>query len=216
MGKRYSDGGVNERINFESVNTVKEASLGVKHNIKIILLLLLIPVIGLGSYFGYKTSLNHQNRNNNHAIIPAVADTQEETEEEFIGGYKVLGSVKIEKINLDAKILDPDVNGVKCTDDALRYGTVKLYGDKINEIGNFCIIAHDTNEFVNLDEVIVGDNIKVTDDSGEEMDYTVTEIKHVSPEDLTVLLSNEYEAEITLITCEEGATTRLVVKAVNN
>lgn len=215
MGKRYSDGGVNDRINFESINTVKDASLGVKHNIKIILLLLLIPVIGLGTYFGYKTSLKHQN-NNNHAVIPAVADTEEETEEEFIGGYKVLGNVKIEKINLDSKILNPVVNDVNCTDDALRYGVVKLYGDKINEIGNFCMMAHDTNEFVNLDEVIVGDNIVVADEKGEEMNYTVTEIMHVSPEDLTVLLSNEYEAEITLITCEEGATTRLVVKAVNN
>ena len=217
MGKRYSDGGINERISFEGVNTVKEASLGIKHNIKIILLLLLIPVIGLGSYFGYKTSLKHQNNNNgNHAVVPAVTDTQEELEEEFVGGYKVLGSVKIEKINLDAKILDPVVNDVKCTDDALRYGVVKIYGDEINEIGNFCMIAHDTNEFVNLDEVIVGDKIVVADEKGEEMNYTVTEIMHVSPEDLTVLLSNEYEAEITLITCEEGATTRFVVKAVNN
>ena len=149
-------------------------------------------------------------------MVPAVADTQKEVEEEYIGGYKVLGNVKIEKINLDAKILDPVVNDVKCTDDALRYGVVKLYGDKINEIGNFCMIAHDTNEFVNLDEVIVGDTITVADEKAEEMNYTVTEIMHVSPDDLTVLLSNEYEAEITLITCEEGATTRLVVKAVNN
>ena len=169
MGKRYSDGGVNERINFESVNAVKDASLGVKHNIKIILLLLLIPVIGLGSYFGYKTSLNHQNNNGNNAVVPAVADTQKEVEEEYIGGYKVLGNVKIEKINLDAKILDPVVNDVKCTDDALRYGVVKLYGDKINEIGNFCMIAHDTNEFVNLDEVIVGDTITVADEKAEEI-----------------------------------------------
>lgn len=215
MGKRYSDGGISERVDFEGVKAVKETTLGVKHNIKIILLLLLIPVIALGSYFGYKTASN-KTPDNNHAVIPAVADTKEEIEEEYVGGYKVLGSVKIEKINVDAKILEPTVNGVKCTDDALRYGIVKLYGDKINEIGNFCIMAHDTNEFIRLKELVVGDQITLLDANKEEMGYTVTEVMHVSPEDLTVLLPNEYETEITLITCEEGATTRLVVKAVNN
>ena len=218
MGKRYSDGDVNERPYYEGINTVKDASLGVKHNIKIILLLLLIPVIGIGSYFGYKFYLNYQN-NNNHAVVPVISDDNQEndeTQEEYIGGYKVIGSIQIEKIYLDAKILNPEIEEISYIDDALRYGVVKLYGDEINEIGNFCMIAHDTSEFVNLDQVIVGDAITVYDENGEKMNYTVTEIMHVSPEDLTVLLPNEYETEITLITCEEGATTRLVVKAVNN
>lgn len=216
MGKRYSDGGVNERPYFEGANTVKNVSLGLKHNIKIIMLLLLIPVIGVGGYLGYKTSLKNQN-NNNKLLIPVVADNQnEQITEEYIGGYKVIGNVKIENIGLDAKILNPEIEDVSYIDDALKYGIVKLYGDEINEIGNFSMIAHDTSEFARLDEVLVGDTIIVSDEKGENMNYTVTEIMHVSPDDLTVLLTNEYETEITLITCEEGATTRLVVKAVNN
>ena len=153
-------------------------------------------------------------------MVPTVAsedkENTEEKENEYIGGYEVIGNIQIEKINLNASILNPEIEEISYIDDALRYGVVKLYGDKINEIGNFCMIAHDTSEFVNLNQVIVGDAITVYDENGEKMNYTVTEIMHVSPEDLTVLLPNEYETEITLITCEEGTTTRLVVKAVNN
>ena len=217
MGKRYSDGSVKESPNYDGLNKVKDIGREVNHNIKIIMLLLLIPIIGLGSYFGYKTYQNNNNDKNN-AVVPVVVDkTDSETvEEEYIGGYKVIGSLQIEKIGLDEKILNPEVEGVTYIDDALRYSIVKLYGEEMNEIGNFCMIAHDTSEFINLDELIVGDSITVSDESGEKMDYTVTEIMHVSPDNLTVLLPNEYETEITLITCEEGATTRLVVKAINN
>ena len=215
MGKRYSDGEVEEKNYYEGANTVKDVSLGVKHNIKIIMLLLLIPIIGVGSYFGYKYYMNNYNKN--HAIVPVVSNNQEEeTKEEYIGGYKVIGNIRIDKINLDEKILNPEIDGVTYIDDALKYSIIKLYGEDINEIGNFCMIAHNTNEFINLDEVIVGDMITVSDEKGDSMNYTVTEIMHVSPDDLSVLLPNEYETEITLITCEEGATTRLVVKAVNN
>ena len=218
MGKRYSDGGIKERPDYDGINAVKDASIGLKHNIKIILLLLLIPIIGAGSYFGYNAYLNYQ-KNNNNALVPVVSDNNQENDEvqgEYIGGYQVIGSIQIEKIYLDAKILNPEIEEISYVDDALKYGIVKLYGDEINEIGNFCMIAHDTSEFVNLNKVVVGDAITVCDENGEKMNYIVTEIMHVSPEDLTVLLPNEYETEITLITCEEGATTRLVVKAVNN
>ena len=215
MGKRYSEAGIKDVPNYDGLNKVKEVGIEVNNNKKIILLLLLIPVIGLGSYFGYKT---YKDKNPNSTIVvPGVVGKQEENiEEEYIGGYEIIGNIQIEKIGLDGKILNPDVDGVSCVDDALRYGVVKLYGNEMNEIGNFCMIAHDTNEFMKLDEMVVGDSISLIDKNNEKMNYTVTEIMHVSPDELTVLLPNEYETEITLITCEEGATTRLVVKAINN
>lgn len=219
MGKRYSEGGaITSSENYEDVKKIKDAGVGISKNIKIILLILIIPIVAVGSYFGY--NFYKQNKQKNNVLVPTVAsedkENTEEKENEYIGGYEVIGNIQIEKINLNTSILNPEIEEIKYVDDALKFGLVKFYGDDINEVGNFCVIGHNTSEFVNLNQIAIGDEIKLADENGSQMKYIVTEIMRVSPDDLTVLLPNEYEAEITLITCEEGATTRLVVKAINN
>ena len=47
----------------------------------------------------------------------------------------------------------------------------------------------------------------------EETEYEIKQIYSVEPNDLTCLMQDESKVEITLITCENGSTTRLIVKA---
>ena len=47
----------------------------------------------------------------------------------------------------------------------------------------------------------------------EETTYEIKEIYSVEPEDLKCLIQDENKIEITLITCETGATKRLIIKA---
>lgn len=128
--------------------------------------------------------------------------------EEVYEGYSVLGKIKIDKINVEQYILDSK------EDEALEKGVTKLYGDTLNEVGNFCIAGHNKeNIFEKLNELEKGDSFIIIDKDLKETEYEIKEIEGVEPDDLTCLLPNEEKVEITLITCDNASTTRLVVKA---
>lgn len=85
------------------------------------------------------------------------------------------------------------------------------------DIGNYAVAGHRNRtygrNFNRLDEIGVGDNIKV--DNGTELfEYTVTEKLIVKPEEVWVLNPNGTDKEITLITCHPmvNPTHRIIVK----
>lgn len=123
-------------------------------------------------------------------------------------GYDVLGKIKIDSIGVDQYILDSK------QDLALEYGVTKLYGGSINNYGNFCIAGHNKDGiFKRLEELNVGDTFTVVEPNYKETKYEVKSIYSVEADDLKCLLQDDTKIEITLITCENGSTTRLVVKA---
>lgn len=98
---------------------------------------------------------------------------------------------------------------------ALKSGLVKLYGDKINAKGNFCIIGHNEQEYFSvLNELNIDDKFSIKTSSNTEKDYIVTDIYTVNPTDLKCLMQNEKYVEVTLITCTTGSNQRLVVKGI--
>ena len=133
-------------------------------------------------------------------VTPAMENT--------IEGYKVLGKIKIDKIEVDQYILDS-------TDEkALKNGVGKLNGGTLNAIGNFAIVGHNFEKiFKRLPELKVGDKFIIVDKKLNETTYEVKDVSRVEPDDLTPLLTTVGKTEITLITCKDGATERLVVKA---
>lgn len=128
--------------------------------------------------------------------------------ESSIEGYKVLGKIKIDKIEVEQYILDS-------TDEkALKAGVGKLNGGSLNQIGNFAIVGHNFDKFFKrLPELRVGDTIVIIDKNMKETSYNVTDINEVDPDDLTPLLTQIGKTEITLITCQDGATKRFIIKA---
>ena len=123
-------------------------------------------------------------------------------------GYSVLGEIIIDKINLDEYILDSTENA------AMEKAPVKLYGPSINTDGNFCIAGHNYEEvFEKLTELEEGDRFTLMDRSEVGQDYVIKEVKEVEPTDLDILMPVEDKKQVTLITCVEGATTRLVLVA---
>ncbi len=144
---------------------------------------------------------------------PEKAETEqtevvEKKMESSIEGYKVLGKIKIDKIEVEQYILDS-------TDEkALKAGVGKLNGGSINQIGNFAIVGHNFDKFFKrLPELRVGDTFVIIDKNMKETTYSITDISNVDPDDLTPLLTQVGKTEITLITCEDGATQRFVIKA---
>lgn len=137
---------------------------------------------------------------------------EEPVMEDTYQGYNVLGKIKIEKIGVEQFILDSK------DEEALKNGVSKLYGGPLNNYGNLCLAGHNFDEmFGKLNELDIGDPIvlieKTNDNKLVETTYEVKQILPVDPTDLTPLIPNEDKVELTLITCKDGSTERLVIKA---
>lgn len=59
----------------------------------------------------------------------------------------------------------------------------------------------------------MGDEFEIVDLDKQSTTYKVTEIASVDPTDLSLLRKEEGKTQITLITCEDYATKRCIVKA---
>ena len=149
---------------------------------------------------------------NNTETENANAGTQTQNEEnkmiEEIDGYEVLGQLVIEKIEFEQYIVDSTENT------AMEKYPVKLYGEELNKEGNFCIAGHNYEEiFAKLNELAIGDEFYIVDKEDIIQDYVIKEITEVEPTDLNCLMPVSDKIQVTLITCKEGATKRLVIRA---
>ncbi len=127
-----------------------------------------------------------------------------------MGGYNVLGRLVIEKVNISKNILSVS------NKESLKVSAVKLYGPNINEIGNFCICGHNwKNMLKGVLELEVGDTFYLIDRKTlNKVNYEIYDIYTCMPKDLKCLNQNtEGKRETTIITCNPGGITRLIIKA---
>ncbi|RPF54030.1 class D sortase [Aquisalibacillus elongatus] len=130
----------------------------------------------------------------------------------------VVGLMEISKIDLTLPMLKG------ATEENLNVGLgVMEEADPLGENGNTGIAGHRGYKhgrlFNRLDEIVPGDEIKI-ETLENELTYIVFDTKIVTPDDVSVLESNDEESIITLITCEpiHDPTHRIIVQAkkVNN
>lgn len=99
-------------------------------------------------------------------------------------------------------------------DETLKNYIGKFQGcAEAGQIGNFCLAAHNniyTELFRNLHKVKIGDKVRIVTKTHEYI-YSVTSIEVVEPS-RTDVLKGGTKREITLITCTQAATKRVVVK----
>lgn len=126
-------------------------------------------------------------------------------------GYTILGTLRIPKIGVNTVVLKEQTYA------AMNIGSIKTYGVDLNEIGGTVISGHNYRGksafFHYLKNLSQGDSIIITDDKGRTIDYKVYEVlRYVSPNDVSYLVSTD-DYQVTLVTCEDGGKTRIVVKA---
>ncbi len=128
-------------------------------------------------------------------------------EEKKVGGYGVIGTLTIPKLDLYKKILE------KADEKSLKLGIAKICGPKINYEGNFCIVGHNyQNSFGKLKKLEIGDTFILTDPAERSVTYVIDKIQKVSPQNTECLAQDtKAEREVTLITC----TLRCLAKASN-
>lgn len=102
-------------------------------------------------------------------------------------------------------------------DEILKISLVKFWGGNPNEVGNYVIVGHNYKNkkmFGKLSSINIGDQIELTDLTGRTLKYAVYDKYKVSPEDTNCTSQRTNgNKEVTLITCSNYGTQRLVVKA---
>ena len=199
----YSNNDYNydEGKNFSDYEDEYEDENGINMK-KVFIVIFIIAIIIFIVAFLY----NKSKKNDNTSLNESSSNTQAMSSQ--YEGYKVLGQLKIDKIGITQYILD------STDEDALKKGVCKIYGGSLNNYGNFCIVGHNYEDFfAKLSDLVEGDTISIIDKKMQETEYKITKIYSVEPDNLECLTQDDSKVEITLITCKDGSTERLVLKA---
>lgn len=125
--------------------------------------------------------------------------------------YYSIGVINIPSIKVNYPILST------YSDALLKISVCKFYGPNPNEIGNLCIAGHNYKNskfFSKVPKLKKGDEIEITDLSGNTVVYEIYDKYIVDPDELqcTSQLTNG-KREITLITCTNDNKQRHIIKA---
>ncbi len=139
--------------------------------------------------------------------------------------YKTIGIISIPKIGVYYPILDGELNTKAEDDELLKTAPIKFWGPDLNEdwgaepnqVGNLCIAGHnywDERFFGQVPTLVVGDIIEIIDMEGNIVKYSVYDKFNVAPDDnSSTTQKTNGRTEITLITCTEDSSERVIVKA---
>ena len=159
---------------------------------------------------------NVQDIENAEVVENNETEGQTKTQLEY-KGYKVIGIVKIDKINIEYPILeigDIDPESAKAP---MQFSIIKYWGENVNDYGNLSIAGHnyiDGTMFGKTKYLEIGDIVELTDLTGRTIQYSIYNIFVTEPNDVSILLpDDEQEREVTLITCSNGNKNRLIIKA---
>ena len=191
--------------------------------------MLLIAAIVVITMIVYKYGSNQKNEKESQEAVEAFSNIDFSKNEEESGsqeqnqiqfeykGYKVIGIVKIPKINLEYPILeigDIDPNSAKAP---MKISIVKYWGENVNDYGNLSIAGHNNKDgtmFGKTKKLQKGDIVELIDLKGQTIKYSIYDIFTTDPNDVSILLpKDELVREVTLITCTNGNKERLILKA---
>ncbi len=126
-------------------------------------------------------------------------------------GQKVIGLIEIPAIDLEYPILE------KTTKLAMATSISRYYGGEINEYGNVSLAGHNNYSgtmFGRNKNLKKGDDVLLTDLTGKTLRYEIYDIFVTHPDDTKVLETKDKTIrEVTLITCKNGRSERLIIKA---
>ena len=187
---------------------------------KIINIFLVILTLSAIVVLGIIIFKQYEGKENSNQAIQVVAqieekfnnieNTNKKIEMEY-KGYKVVGIIEIPCINIKYPILN------KTNDNSMQYSITKFSGGEVNEIGNFVVAGHNYlngTMFGKVDQLKIGDEIKLTDLYNNTLTYEIFDIYSTDPNDTSIIESSkEGTKEVTLITCTKGQINRLITKA---
>lgn len=125
--------------------------------------------------------------------------------------YYTTAIVNIPSIGVNYPVLNTT------TDELLKISPCYFWGPKPNEVGNYCIVGHNYRNskfFSKVPTLQNGSIIELTDLKGRTLKYAVYDKYLVDPSNVSCTSQRTNGAkEITLITCTNDSSQRVVVKA---
>ncbi len=180
-------------------------------------------------------AFEHQIGQNNNTVTPPQESNVEENREQIgevgegnsiytgnqgggnsnattqYGGYDVIGTISIPKINIKYPILE------KVTPKSIKLSVAYLAGAGINQVGNTVIQGHNYRNgmfFSDLDKLVNGDAIYIKDPTGTEIKYEVYDKFEAEGTDSSFYNRDTNGLrEITLSTCTDDGTKRTIILA---
>lgn len=120
------------------------------------------------------------------------------------------GEIICDKIKLDSFIFE------QYSLERLKILPCKFSGGQLGDNGNICIIGHnyfDDRFFSNLYKLDNGDIITVKNLEGKKYNFEVFLKDEISEKDVSEVIEQRYQQELTLCTCTKNKEKRLIVKA---
>lgn len=146
--------------------------------------------------------------------MPSTTTTTNEIQSEITADgqtYETEAILDYPKLGINYPVLSQE------SEDLLKVSLCKYWGPNPNKVGNYCIVGHNYKSgkmFGKLSGAAIGDEVNLTDLSGNTITYVVYNRYVVDPTDVscTSQLTNG-KKEITLITCTDDSKLRVIVKA---
>lgn len=194
---------------------------------KAIFYFLIILAILVMSMIIYKYGSNQRNEKETQETVETFSNmnfsnnnNEEETKSQIqleYKGYKVVGIVKIPKINIEYPILEIGNIDPESAKKPMKLSIIKYWGENVNDYGNLSIAGHNNKDgtmFGKTKKLQIGDIVELTDLYGQTIQYSIYDIFVTDPNDVNILLpKDELIREVTLITCTNGNKQRLILKA---
>ena len=159
----------------------------------------------------------------NNTLVVALNENVEEVKPEILDRFNVEYTTdKGTKYKIDAILNIPSL-GIyypvisETSEELLKISLNKFWGGEPNAVGNYCIAGHNYDGkdilFGKLNKIQNGDIVELEDKTGKVLEYKVYNTFIVKPTNVecTSQLTNGRK-EMTLITCDDGGKTRLIVK----
>ena len=201
---------------------MKKNNLKIKIYKAIFYALLMVAIVVIGMII-YKYICESVNEKESQDAITAFSNIDfsenvEESEKQLeYKGYKIIGIVKIPKINIEYPILDIGDIDPESAKSPMKISIIKYWGENVNDYGNLSIAGHNNKSgtmFGKTKNLTNGDIVELTDLKGQTIQYSIYSIFVTDPNDVSILLPKEEKIrEVTLITCTNGNKQRLILKA---
>lgn len=188
----------------------------------IILIILGIVLLVVLTLIAIKYGGNQINENNLHSVVDEVKtqieqieqvennEEQKQVQVEY-KGYNVVGIISIPAIGIEYPILDTT------NEKTMKVAITKFWGNNVNDLGNFTMAGHNNKDgtmFGKTKRLNIGDKIEMTDLTGKTIEYEIFDQYLIDPNDVSCVKSvKENTREVTLITCANGRSNRLITKA---
>lgn len=185
----------------------------------IILIILGIVLLVVITLIAIKYGRNQIIEKNLHSVVDEVKTQieQQENNKELrqvqveYEGYNVVGIISIPAIGIEYPILDTT------NEKTMKVAITKFWGNDVNELGNFTMAGHNNKDgtmFGKTKRLNIGDKIEMTDLTGKTIEYEIFDQYLIDPNDVSCVKSvKENTREVTLITCANGRSNRLITKA---